>query len=235
MSMSTEEEPLRRSYAFPHLNYQQQEKIQLEMKELKSKYEACQQELHKLKEEKKKEKNKDDAMFNILHPEHRSNSGSSLLGAVQLLREYKKKGDPYNLDKPHFEEDDRSLLNEILYFCHMKDDEDHLRLLREVLNYSELKQYWDNEDECYHGPICWIQYHDENLALKLLPYFKSRDYRIDIRGILPDKILKEWDKLHASNVEPSKKKRKVSVEGAEAMREAKRPKTAAEISEEHLV
>ena len=184
-----------------------EEEVKVALAMLKRRY-VEQNTIDLVEPEKAKEKIKEDVMLNTLHPADISESGeSSLLGVVQLLREYKKKGDPYNLEKPLLEGDDRSLLNDILYFCHMKDNEDDLRLVREVLNYStELKQYWDHENKCYHGPISWIEYQDENLALKLLPYFKSRDYRIDMRGILSDKILNEWDKLQASNVEPSKKK-----------------------------
>lgn len=148
-----------------------------------------------------------------------SEFGSSLLEAVQQLRKYKEKGEPFNLNN--------FSLNNILCECHMEDNDDDLRLLRELLNCAEeLKQYWDEENKRYYGPLFWINSHDENLACKLVPYFVQRGYSIDIRRILSDKILKEFDKLNANakkrklskveavSVEPSGKRRESKPEDA---------------------
>ena len=157
-----------------------------------------------------------------------SEFGSSLLKAVQVLREYKKKGESYYYLN-------NSTLNDILCGCHIEDNEDDLRLLRELLNCAkELKQYWDEEDKRYYGPLFWIQKANKDLALKLVPYFVQRGYRIDIRRILSDKILKEFDKLNvnakkrklskveAVSVEPSGKRRELNPEDVALDKEIQR-------------
>ena len=86
--MSTE---LRRSYAFPSLNYQQQDEIQIELKELKMKYEACLQELYKLKEEKKKatkEKNKELSNVEASEPPKKKSKTSERLKTTKKLPEW---------------------------------------------------------------------------------------------------------------------------------------------------
>ena len=126
-------------------------------------------------------------------------ASASLLGVVQLLRKWKLARDPYDLTKPLDDGDGAwswSLVNTILFKCNMSDDDDEKKLVIEVLQHAqELKQYWDYEDTCYYGPLYWIEWHNEKLALKLLPYFKSRGYVIDIRHIHSNKILAAWDKL----------------------------------------
>ena len=210
--------PLRRSYGYAPLSAEEQETIQVKNKNLEiqnaklsAEFEHLERQnallLSQVKHMKRSlTKIKDEAMDNIVF-----HDDPSLYDVVRLLKMTKEMGCDveYNLEKciGH-----NSLLNTILIHCSMKDTIADKKLVLEVLNQAkELKQYYHPEDHYDYGPLFWIQEANKNLALKLLPYFKSRDYKIDNRDILSDEILKEWDKLHASDVEVSAKRRKLSA------------------------
>lgn len=110
---------------------------------------------------------------------------------IELLREAKWSGKPIDLDQQFDldKSDDETILNNILYRTRYKaiDKGSVKEILKQAKNVgpyrgSRVDPYWvggSSEPELlWYGPLYWIEWHDKQLAIELIPYFKKRKYEI---------------------------------------------------------
>ena len=119
-----------------------------------------------------------------------------LSDVIEVLRDAKKAGKAIDLDGKYFDgdEDEVTWLNKILWY---KDyDMNDRDLVKEVLEQSNNLDPYYASDGNWYSPLSWIGYHDEELAISLIPYFKKRGYIMGKdREDIEDGVLEVWDMI----------------------------------------
>ena len=126
-----------------------------------------------------------------------------LADVMELLNEAKEAKFPIDVDGLLMENDDMNVLNTILYHSFFEHDEEDINDLKKLLLQSKnWKRYWFDQEKVFHSPLGWIDWTDEEAAIKILPFFKEHGHVIDNRERknIGEKVLAAWDKLN--NMDP---------------------------------